>query len=84
MQEGQVYVSDAGAIHLSMQNFLSSHHLQISYTDLPAEDLLKIDASSSNQPCASFGVNKYIGQDFVDLYAAGEVVFLASTSFLCY
>ena len=46
--------------------------------DLAEGDLIKIDASNSNQPCASFGVNKMIGQDFVDLYNAGEVIFVAS------
>eukprot|EP00956_Cyclotella_meneghiniana_P035458 scaffold115176_cov24-Cyclotella_meneghiniana.AAC.2 len=45
-------------------------------------DLIKIDASNSNQPCASFGVNKMIGQDFVDLYNAGEVIFVANAGHL--
>jgi hypothetical protein len=40
--------------------------------------MIKIDASTSDQPCASFGVNKHLGQGFVDLYTGGEVMFVAS------
>ena len=40
--------------------------------------MIKIDASTSDQPCASFGVNKHLGQDFVDLYNEGEMIFAAS------
>lgn len=45
---------------------------------LPAVDLIKIDASTSDQPCASFGINKRLGQALADMYGAGEVVFFAS------
>ena len=45
------------------------------------DDLIKIDASSSDQPCTSFGVNKNIGQGFVDMYNEDEVIFVASELF---
>jgi hypothetical protein len=51
-------------------------HLWIS--DLSVNEMIKIDASTSDQPCASFGVNKHLGQGFVDLYTGGEVMFVAS------
>ena len=47
-------------------------------SDLTVDDLIKIDASTSDQPCTSFGVNKNIGQGFVDMYNEGEVIFVAS------
>jgi hypothetical protein len=62
-----------------LTQFFCLQHLTFLCIDLPVEDLLKIDASSSNQPCTSFGVNKHLGQDFVDLYTAEEVLFIAST-----
>lgn len=47
-------------------------------TDLRVDELIKIDASTSDQPCPSFGVNKHLGQGFVDLYNNGEAIFIAS------
>lgn len=53
-------------------------HLLSPQTDLSVNEMIKIDASTSDQPCASFGVNKHLGQDFVDLYNEGEMIFAAS------
>ena len=66
--------------HLGVYKQSSAKHFHHVNTklDLAEDDLIKIDASNSSQPCASFGVNKMIGQDFVDLYNAGEVIFVAS------
>eukprot|EP00804_Cyclotella_cryptica_P019739 CCRYP_009662-RC/>CCRYP_009662-RC protein AED:0.09 eAED:0.09 QI:0/0.95/0.95/1/0.95/0.95/22/166/2740 len=49
---------------------------------LTIDELIKIDASTSDQPCASFGINKNLGQGFADLYNAGEVVFFANIGHL--
>jgi uncharacterized protein (DUF1501 family) len=49
---------------------------------LSVDEMIKIDASTSDQPCASFGVNKHLGQGFVDLYSGGEVMFVANVGHL--
>lgn len=46
--------------------------------DLTPDDLIKIDASNTDQPCSSFGINSHLGQDFADMYSEGEVLFFAS------
>lgn len=57
----------------------SSQALNNSYqTDLTVDELIKIDDSTSDQPCASFGINKNLGQGFADMYKAGEIIFFAS------
>ena len=49
-----------------------------SETDLTVDEMIRIDASTSNQPCTSFGINKQLGQGFVDLYNQREIIFFAS------
>ncbi len=49
-----------------------------SETDLTVDEMIKIDASTSDQPCTSFGINKQLGQGFVDLYNQREMIFFAS------
>lgn len=46
--------------------------------DLTVDEMIKIDASTSDQPCTSFGINKQLGQGFVDLYSQKEMIFFAS------
>ena len=52
-------------------------------SDLTYDELIKINASNSDQPCDSFGINKNLGQGFADLYNAGEVIFFASEFMYC-
>lgn len=51
---------------------------------MPLADLIKVNASNPDQPCNNFGINKYLGQNFVNLYNAGEVIFFASESDLSF
>ena len=48
------------------------------FKDLKADELIKIDASASDQPCTSFGVNKNLGLNFVDLFNEKELISFAS------
>lgn len=50
----------------------------LSVADLSIEELIKIDARTSEQPCDSFGVNAHLGQEFADLYEEGELIFFSS------
>ncbi|KAL3805312.1 hypothetical protein HJC23_009019 [Cyclotella cryptica] len=49
---------------------------------LTVDEIIKIDASTSDQPCTSFGINKNLGQGFVDLYNQREIIFFANIGHL--
>eukprot|EP00804_Cyclotella_cryptica_P004534 CCRYP_006892-RA/>CCRYP_006892-RA protein AED:0.17 eAED:0.17 QI:494/0.84/0.6/1/0.94/0.9/20/0/2106 len=49
---------------------------------LKVDELIKVNASTSEQPCSSFGINKYLGQGFANLYNEGEVIFIANAGHL--
>lgn len=63
-----------GSIKLHLTNIISI----VLYLSKSKTEMIKIDASTSNQPCTSFGVNKHLGQGFADLYNEGELIFVAS------
>jgi hypothetical protein len=48
---------------------------------LTPEEVIKIDASTSQQPCSSFGVNKHL-EKVADMYKEGEAAFIAGIGYL--